>query len=229
MEIIVDDRENIKFKNLLKKYIDFKIARLDYGDILIKDKEKKIIIERKTISDLSSSIMDNRSKKQASYLDDARKMTNTYVYYLIEHKKRTKFDLDIDTIYQTFVNKQFRDGFRIIRTKSMFDTVIYIKHILKCVNQYGIGFQEISPEFRLKKTMGYTQKKKLKQSSALIKMLNSIVPYNVAKAIGDNFKNMTELINVLYNNKYALVGIRITEKRKIGKITSEKIYNAVLM
>lgn len=67
--IIVDDRENKKVQNALRKYFpDLIVMRLDYGDVV--DTEKSIVIERKKDLDLSSSIDDGRLPDQSKGMKD---------------------------------------------------------------------------------------------------------------------------------------------------------------
>ena len=82
MNIIVDSRE----VHLIPLLNDSKIKQLDLGDIHFVDENDNIkcIIERKTVSDLSSSIKDSRSREQRSRLLSFRNETNCRIIYLIE-------------------------------------------------------------------------------------------------------------------------------------------------
>ena len=77
MKIIIDNRERELVK-LLKAFSDnngfnfvIEVEKLDLGDIIIKDDNDntKLIIERKTISDLAASIRDGRYKEQSYRLN----------------------------------------------------------------------------------------------------------------------------------------------------------------
>ena len=90
MKIKVDNREPtlIKLLNALKtdyKY-DFEIVveKLDLGDIIIcKDDEELLIIERKSLNDLASSLRDGRYKEQ-SYRLTGLPIHNHNIVYLVE-------------------------------------------------------------------------------------------------------------------------------------------------
>ena len=90
MKIKVDNRVDklIKLLNALKndyKY-DFEIVveKLDLGDIIIcKDDEELLIIERKSLNDLASSLRDGRYKEQ-SYRLNGLPMHNHNIVYLVE-------------------------------------------------------------------------------------------------------------------------------------------------
>ena len=66
LHIIIDNREQkIKQKLTVEKYPFISYENLELGDILVKyDNELLLIIERKTLSDLASSVKDGRYKQQ---------------------------------------------------------------------------------------------------------------------------------------------------------------------
>ena len=91
MKIIIDNRER-ELINLLKAFSDnngfkfvIEVEKLDIGDIIIKDDNDntKLIIERKTISDLAASIRDGRYKEQ-SYRLNGNSLHNHNIIYVIE-------------------------------------------------------------------------------------------------------------------------------------------------
>ena len=88
MQLILDHREG-KLKELFQNQLDInkdikiEYKNLEYGDFCIFNNEDPfIIIERKTLDDLSSSIIDGRYKEQKQKmlsLVDRKK-----IYYIIE-------------------------------------------------------------------------------------------------------------------------------------------------
>ncbi len=62
--IIIDNREHHLINLLEDNEITIEKKNLDLGDIIIIKENYKILIERKTISDLCSSIKDGRYKEQ---------------------------------------------------------------------------------------------------------------------------------------------------------------------
>ena len=90
MELIIDNRERdlIKwFEDHNDKYnenkIQFSKENLDLGDIIFKKNGKMVIlIERKTFSDLSSSIKDGRYKEQKNrILNSVKVVTNCWIFF----------------------------------------------------------------------------------------------------------------------------------------------------
>ena len=85
MNIIIDDREKYII-DLLKKYnnINYKIERINIGDIAICHNDKIIaIVERKTWNDLASSMRDGR-KENVNKLISLRDKINCKIFYFIE-------------------------------------------------------------------------------------------------------------------------------------------------
>ena len=91
MLCVIDSRERdlIPIIQDKKENIEISIKQLDLGDIIIRSgDEDRIIIERKTLADLVSSIKDGRYKEQMARLN-AYDIPNHNVYYLIEGKMET--------------------------------------------------------------------------------------------------------------------------------------------
>ena len=85
--IILDCREKALIDKLNVSGIPIQICSLNIGDIHITkegDTVPLIIIERKTISDLVSSIKDGRYSDQTRRLSDFEGVYNRNIYYLIE-------------------------------------------------------------------------------------------------------------------------------------------------
>ena len=133
MKLLIDNREPesiIKYINylndLLENKINIEIKSLDVGDYIFFDEiENKdmIIIERKSLSDLESSIKDGRYTEQSYRLTNIKDIHNHNIYYLIEgnisNYKNKKF---ITTIYSTLVSLNYYKGFSVIRTFNNIET-----------------------------------------------------------------------------------------------------------
>ena len=154
--LILDYREH-KIKEYFDKYdfskdknlkkIEFKVENLDLGDILIKKDEKIVlIIERKTLQDLYSSINDGRYKEQKVRLKN--NYSDSQIVYIIEDCNvkfvKNKFANFESIINGAIINSIFRDNIKLIRTKSVEDTIIYIKTLLKKVKNNIEFFENCS-------------------------------------------------------------------------------------
>jgi ERCC4-type nuclease len=121
-----------KDKNLNK--VNLIVKNLDLGDIIIKKKDEIIlIIERKTLQDLYSSINDGRYKEQKVRLKS--NFDDNQIVYIIEDSNtkfiNNKFKNVQSIIDGAILNSVFRDNIKVLRTKSVDETIIYIKTLLK--------------------------------------------------------------------------------------------------
>jgi ERCC4-type nuclease len=153
LKLEVDYREH-KLIELLKiannsrlDKIDLTTPNLDVGDIIInyhhitKTKEKthyKMIIERKTVSDLMSSIKDGRYKEQKMRISSCQSEDNTkgvkcQSFYLIEGNVNTiKFRKKQNSkgIYGSWISMMFRDNIKMIRTWDLEETSVFIMRLI---------------------------------------------------------------------------------------------------
>jgi ERCC4-type nuclease len=133
MKLLIDNREPesiIKYINylndLLEDKINIEIKSLDVGDYIFFDEienKNMIIIERKSLSDLESSIKDGRYTEQSYRLTNIQDIHNHNIYYLIEgnisNYKNKKF---INTIYSTLISLNYYKGFSVIKTLNNIET-----------------------------------------------------------------------------------------------------------
>lgn len=143
MIIKIDNREHELIK-LCKHYIEiipiFKgieiiIEALPLGDIIICDNnEEKVIIERKSLTDLAASIKDGRYEEQ-SYRLNGLPHHNHNIIYLIEgdiHKMNSyqsnlfKNKIDKTTLYSSIVSLNYFKGFSVLRSFNLDETSIII-------------------------------------------------------------------------------------------------------
>lgn len=141
MLIKIDVREQnliIECNNLLNNYenITIEIVTLDIGDIILYDDDGKeiMIIERKTLNDLASSIKDGRYKEQGYRLSNCS-LHNHNIFYLIEGNlssynnkfNNNKFNrIDKKTLLSAFVSITYFKGFSLYRTNNLTETAEWI-------------------------------------------------------------------------------------------------------
>lgn len=140
MIIKLDSREHELhglIKNLLLfipayKDITLLTESLPVGDIIIADeKEKKLIIERKSINDLLSSIKDGRYEEQ-SYRLNGLPNHNHNIYYIIEgdvnriNRFKDNNSMEKMTIYSAIFSLNYYKGFSVMRTFSLEETAVFI-------------------------------------------------------------------------------------------------------
>ena len=140
MKLIIDNREKdlipiiqniIDKTKQYKDIIQLETRQLPLGDIIFLDDDDNevIIIERKTVNDLASSIKDGRYNEQSLRLS-YNSLHNHNIIYLIEGKiqdvnsKFTKITPDI--IYSSLCSILYHKGFSILRSFDIQETATII-------------------------------------------------------------------------------------------------------
>jgi crossover junction endonuclease MUS81 len=133
MKVIIDVREKKLITELQKNKPEFKfeIKMLDLGDIIFEVDENKLllIIERKTINDLISSIKDGRYKEQKCRLLNMREQKKTHlITYIIEGDLSVLEgkDKEISLFWGSWISMIYRDNIPLIRTQSLKETVDFL-------------------------------------------------------------------------------------------------------
>ena len=139
MKLVIDYREkkliglinSIKTMNNKFKSIEVVVENLPLSDIIIKDNQnnEKILIERKTINDLASSIQDGRYNEQSYRLNNCE-VHNHNIMYLIEgnismwNNRFTR--INKDTIYSAIFSIMYYKGFSVFVTSSTVETAEFL-------------------------------------------------------------------------------------------------------
>ncbi len=132
--IQIDYREHELIKlinNLIQNTpITCAVLNLEIGDIIL---DNRVIIERKTISDLNSSILDGRYDEQSYRLSNATNYHKHNIIYLIEGSLHSiKYDESQKTrILSAMCSLHFYKGFSVMRTMSIEETATYIVNYAK--------------------------------------------------------------------------------------------------
>ena len=138
MLIKIDIREQELFKKCettiaaVPKFAGIQLVfeTLPLGDIIIQDDHKEIIIiERKTLTDLASSIKDGRYEEQ-SYRLNGLSHHNHNIIYLIEGDM-SKFNafkerIDKQTLYSAMFSINYFKGFSLMRSNTMNETAFIV-------------------------------------------------------------------------------------------------------
>tara|TARA_Y100000389_G_scaffold177636_2_gene190112 strand:- start:11708 stop:12490 length:783 start_codon:yes stop_codon:yes gene_type:complete len=245
------EKELIKIIENLKKEREYnceiEILNLDLGDIIICDKKKdeKVIIERKTLQDLASSIRDRRYNEQSYRLNNCN-MHNHHIIYLLEgdiHKyKSSKYGREIskNTLFSTMTSLLFKKGFSLYKSLDCTESAEFILQMTDKLSREKESLFYDSKENNEEKSDDY-----IKVSNRVKK--NNITPDNIgeimlcqipsvsdisAKAILNEFKTIDNLIKILKENPNALYDIKILSKegktRKLTITCRQNIYNYLL-
>ena len=254
-EAVLLDKINsfLSIKN--KENVTVTSENLPLGDIIICDDNgnEKIIIERKTLSDLAASIRDGRYKEQSFRLNDCS-IHNHNIVYLIEGNLASykpflfgKSPVDKYALMSSMVSISYYKGFSLYKSNSLDESAEWIIQVAyKLGKEGGNAFYSHTPnkqtqtqehvdivvdsEDKYSTVMKRTKKHNITPENIGEIILNQIpnVSSAVSIVIMEKFKTIKNLIEVLSNDKTALDGFKTVNKdgkyRKISKTSIQNIY-----
>ena len=255
LELIYDSRET-KIKELLEETPLFKIKceYLDLGDFIFKKDNKTIlIIERKTMSDLYSSIRDGRYKEQKIRLFN--NFERNQIVYIIEGElnyTQNKYCKNNKKILSgAILNMVFRDNLKVLKTKSIEDTKDTLYHLGKKINDHPEFFyvkedknnlEDKNLGDNIKEDTNYLDSIKISKKENMTPQLCNIIQLSqipgvskkMAKTILSYYKSICALI-IAYqtipeeNERKKMLKDIVYLKRKIGPVLSERIYTYLFL
>ena len=240
MKIIIDKRENDLFDKLTiylemfeNKNLVLENDVLPLGDILIKDDNNLLIIERKTINDLLASIKDGRYTEQSLRLSQNNECNNHNIIYLIEGNITSRSRDEKKIIYSTITSINAFKGFSIMRTSNIDDTTEWLIHMADKLYR-GFKNNKILYSGGENTNKNYTEViKSVKKDNVTKENIGEImlmqipgISATLAKAVLSHFNNFQEFIEKI--NKDASCIDELTyecngKSRKINKNCIESI------
>jgi crossover junction endonuclease MUS81 len=196
------------------KSIEVKTETLPIGDIIINDgNEDKLIIERKSVTDLLSSIKDGRYEEQ-SYRLNGLDHHNHNIIYLIEgdinRVNRFKDNNHVEklTMYSAMFSLNYYKGFSVFRSFSLDETANIV-----CNMAYKIGKDVTKPSY-------YQNKVKLESQNIIINESGDIDTTNILDENQDSGQDYGQLSSKDY--------INVVKKVKKENITPDNIGELML-
>ena len=248
MNLVIDSRESKlkKYFTSSDKNIPISFQSLDIGDIqLISQSDNSIqyIIERKSISDLYSSINDGRYREQKARLLGS--VSKNRVAYIIEGNildTTLKLGgLQRKIVQAAIVNMSLRDNITVYRTSNSIETGMFVELIYKKVSENPVWLvsqvKESDSEVTESQSYNHLVKTVKKENMTPLicqKVQLAQIPgvsHSMADKVLDNYKSIPHLIEQ-YNliesvdeKRKLLQNIQVSEKRKLGKVLSARIYD----
>lgn len=247
MNLVIDSRESKlkKYFTSSDKNIPISFQSLDIGDIQLvsqSDNSIQYIIERKSISDLYSSINDGRYREQKARLLSS--VSKNRVAYIIEGNildTTLKLGaLQRKIVQAAIVNMSLRDKITVYRTSNSVETGMFVELIYKKVSE--------NPDWLVSQTNESTENTESQSYNHLVKTVKKEnmtplicqkvqlaqipgVSHSMADKVLDSYKSIPHLIEQ-YNliesvdeKRKLLQNIQVSEKRKLGKVLSARIYD----
>lgn len=243
MKIIIDKRENDlynKTKTHLEKYhfVDIVICHevLQLGDVIIKTDNDEIIliVERKTISDLLSSIKDGRYAEQSLRLSNMN-CSNHQIIYLVEGVISSCHNNEKQIIYSTMTSLSLYKGFSIMKTLSVDDTAEFLLICCDKINRSIKSGKKIYDFTNIEQSSNYCDViKSVKKENITKENIGEIMLMQIpgissilAKAILSKFSSFSDFINKVNTEPGCLNGMTYESKGKERKINKSCLENIV--
>lgn len=247
MEIILDHREARLIEIFERDYPTiYQTASLSVGDIHIINKETRQIIlciERKTVSDLYSSIRDGRHREQKKRA--LAHLSPQQFLYCIEGSKCKVQDMRKKIVDGAILNTMFRDKLRVITTSSVMDTVQTIINLYKKCNENPLWFQnDTSTESTSPEQVNYECLIKLQKKENMTPKICQILflsqipgmSQQISRQVIEHFTSIKSMIVQLSSEQEPLLRLTNIEletnsgrKRKLGKVLAKRIYTCLFM
>ena len=221
MQIKVDIREHTLIKllkalnNDYKFNFDISVERMDLGDIAIwNGEEELLLLERKKLSDLASSIKDGRYAEQ-SYRLNGYSLHNHNIIYLVEgnisHYSDKYSRVKPGTLYTTMFSVQYFKGFSMVRTFDITETAEYILRITDKLNRssdkHGFYHELFQPKKENYTRVVHKEKKKNITPENISGIILSQIPgisTATSSAVINKFGSLFQLLKALEEDKHCL-------------------------
>lgn len=256
MKLVIDNREPKELKTLIQDKIEnIELKNLEIGDIIFLDEDDNIVLifERKSISDLISSIKDGRYSEQSFRLQEYP-LHNHNIFYLIEGSllnTRKQYNETIQkTVYSAMFSLSYSKGFSLLHTSGIVESAEFIIFFFqKLVKDKSIKsfYQNINPiNNRIhEETLETNESKKNEDNNDYVSyiksskkshitkenineiMLSQIpnVSINIAKCILNEYNNIENLIKNLKENSNCLENLKVKNNNGERKISKNSIEN----
>ena len=255
LNLIVDTRETkirCIFEQNSEKYSHFNISykACDVGDFIYsrtpsaesEDSTIELVIERKTISDLYSSINDGRYREQKMRL--MSNYSRNQILFIIENDIGIN-DSRYKIIMGSILNSMLRDKLRIIRSRNIIETVYMLTTIYKKLND-NPGWTENAINGNTANT-DYTSAIKVRKKDNMtpevcqLAQLSLIpgVSINYSKVILTKYHSLSSLISTYTQLdtteekenllKDLIIQTNTGKTRRLGKVLSVRIFNYLMI
>ena len=238
MELIIDNREKeiVKYFRDISSNFTISYDNLDLGDMIYKlDGKILIIIERKTVEDLSKSLKDGRYKEQKKRLKEA---IHPKIRKILLIEGINNGIMKESTWKGVQINTMIRDNIQVIFMNSLQKTIHFLEDINKRIKKYGKDIldniensQDIDKN-SYGKVCKMNKKSNITQEVFQINQYQQIpgVSYNLAKIIFENFGSLKNIYqNYINEDQIKDLNKKISEikfgkiNRRIGNKLSDKI------
>lgn len=237
MELIIDNREKKIIKQVANSKAKFTLKNLELGDYVYNlNNNPYIIIERKTVQDLATSIKDGRYREQKIRLLEEQQK-GVKIIYLIEGNVHLKTSgIPSSTFFSVIINGMIRDNIYTYISKNIEESVRFIEKIYQQLEKTKdeINSKNIeklhenieNKDIEYASCIKSNKKENLTHHVCYINQLSQIpgVSTKIASSIVNKYPTMLKLINKLEIDEGDLLEDHKIGNRRIGKILSQRIF-----
>lgn len=249
MKIILDERESTLWEKMKPESLTIFLSKcvLPLGDISIRtdNDEEILLLERKSLSDLLSSIKDGRYAEQSHRLQYSTSIPSHNIIYVIEGIMSQYSNKDRKMIYSAMTSLSLFKGFSVIRTSGVQETADWI---LAMVDKINREFEK-GKSLRVQVTSVETDANSnlhpvIPDYCSVVKKVkkDNLTPENIGElflcqipcissvsaiAIMQKYKSISQLIRELQADPHCLDDIR-ANSRKLSKTVIQNIKTFLL-
>ena len=233
----VDNREPKVIQNALGEFFTIELSNLDLGDYIFQSDNEIIIIERKSINDLLSSVKDSRYSEQSERLLNS----NCKIYYIIEGNIPKNDSIERKIIYSCIFSLSYKKNFHVILLNNQQDTINYLKEFYKRFYEYSdssnnsnssnlSNSSNSSNSSNLSNLSNITKKNTVNKNNINIIMLSQIpgVSYKTAEQILQDKTLFDFIYELQQSNNYEILDTIKINNRKLGKNIKQNIIDYLL-
>lgn len=228
-QIIKETLKNLQVKNLNS----IKFENLEQADFIIESisecnensnaasNKLLFIVERKSISDLLSSVKDNRYSEQSVRLTLLKEQTKVPIYYIIEGNRNNlvKDSIDYKTFYSCIFSLSYKKGFNVLLSNSIEETILLLtEFISRLTKESNLVINENSNVSKSNELLIKKQTVTKENISALMLSCIPGIGLTTAESIISNYNN--SILKLLSSDSKQLEDIKINNRKLSKKIIS---------
>ena len=229
-KLTVDNRERKVIDELTTRGIQHSVATLDVGDFHITDNEDNLIgiWERKTYSDLASSVKDKRYQEQKLRL---KVQTAPYKGYIIEgsnpNPTKKYQSLQPGALESVKLGITCRDKLILFNSTNVTHTAVILQKMLKKFPEY-ITEGNSSEQIIVENSISSVKKENFTPEMCYISQLCQLpqVSYNTAKSIQSRYQTMSSIVQALVSNRSETIttvsNLKVKDRR-IGQSIAQRL------
>lgn len=225
MNLSIDNRESKVLEYLKDKDISYTCSNLDIGDFIFNVNDVPIkVIERKTIKDLISSIIDGR------YREQKRRLLSCYdkskILYIIENFNGFSSNVDKDKedkmVTTSIINMIMKDDMNVVFTRDVKDTCEFLietyNKISESPEKYLHPIKDDVIAYDVKPP--HKKQNNITKQTCFIAIMMQIpgVSINTAKAIANEYESLNNLYEIINKKEDS-----VTKESPVELITKIKI------